>query len=101
MSGIEVTRGRSGSIRLTLTTEDGLTFVARQSPLTQRVSIPGRYLHIQGPLEHKRPQRAMYDLHDAAACDWPENSRDARRRERFNAAAWALIREAERQLVSA
>lgn len=100
MSDIEVTRGRSGAIRLTLTTEDGLTFVARQSPITSR-SGSGRFLDVRGPLEHKRPQVAGYDLETGLLLDWPENNRDERRRVRFNAAAWALIREAERQLVTA
>jgi hypothetical protein len=93
MTPITVERTRSGSLLLTTTSADGLTFEARQSPLTQRVPIPGQYLHITGPLEHKRPQKAMYDLRHQVVCDWPDN-RNTRRRERFNETAHRLIREA-------
>lgn len=91
---LQCDRSPSGSLRLRLTTEDGYTFEARQSPLTARVSLPGQYLHIKGPMEHKRPQKAMYDLHFGLACDWPEN-RNETRRARFNNAAWQLIEAAQ------
>lgn len=90
---ITVEHTASGALRLTTTSEDGLTFQAQQSPLTQRVSVPGQYLHITGPMEHKRPQKAMYDLRHQLACDWPDN-RNIRRRQRFNEAAHRLIQEA-------
>lgn len=94
---VTVTRTTSGALRLTTASVDGLTFTAQQSPLTQRVPHPGQYLHITGPLEHKRPQKAMYDLAHGLICDWPDN-RNATRRERFNEAAHRLIRAAERAL---
>jgi hypothetical protein len=94
-AAITMERRPSGSIKLSTKSDDGLTFEAIQSPLTQRVSIPGQYLHIIGPLEHKRPQKAMYDLRHGLICDWPDN-RNERRRERFNKAAHRLIGEAER-----
>ena len=92
---VRIERRSSGALRLTMRTDDGLTFEATQSPLTQRVSIPGQYLHIKGPLEHTRPQKARYDLHDGIVCNWPYN-RNTGRRERFNGAAWLLIDEAVR-----
>lgn len=66
------------------TVEDGGTFVA---------TVSGRFVHVRGPLEHKRPQRAMYDMDDLSVVRWPEN-RNERRRLRFNNAAWRLIHEA-------
>jgi hypothetical protein len=65
------------------TTEDGLTFTA---------TLTRRFITVRGPLEHKRPQRAMYDIADLAIVRWPEN-RNERRRLRFNNAAWRLIHE--------
>lgn len=90
---VRVERRKSGALKLTTTTDDGLTFEAIQTPLTQP-NHPGRYLHIRGPIEHKRPQAATFDLLTGLTRRWPAN-RNRRRRERFNEAAWRLIHEAE------
>lgn len=70
---------------------EGVTYEGRIGP-------NGEYLHIRGPLENKKPLRAMYSLRDAEVCQWPGfygTTKTARTRQRrFNTAAWALIDKA-------
>lgn len=70
------------------TVEDGQTYKAF-------VSVRGDLLHISGPLENKRPHRALYSLDRADVIEWPEfygrSKASQTRRHRFNTAVWRLI----------